>query len=116
MTYAQKLQDVRWQMKAARLKESAGWRCEHCGRKDAEQPESLFSLHVHHLFYIRDRDPWEYPDAYLVVLCSECHAGTHEAWDKLRATMATALRKTHHRRLLKAGIRLFNQAMEEIPA
>ena len=113
-TYSEQLKDVRWQQMALRLKDAANWRCEHCGRREADQRGKMFSLHVHHLFYIKDRAPWEYPSAYLVVLCSECHAGTHDAWDKLKATMATALRKTHHSQLFKAGVRMFNRAMEEV--
>lgn len=29
--------------------------------------------HVHHLYYQRGLDPWEYPDNALIILCKECH-------------------------------------------
>jgi len=40
-------------------------------------------LHVHHLYYVKGRDPWEYPDFALVPLCDDCHAFQHDM-DTLR--------------------------------
>lgn len=60
MTYAEKLKDPRWQKKRLEVLESAGWKCEYCGRDDLE-------LHVHHLKYTGE--PWEAPMEDLEALC-----------------------------------------------
>jgi hypothetical protein len=56
MTYAEKLRDPRWRCRRAERIEQAG------------EP-----LEVHHVIYIRRRDPWDYPDELLLVLCGTCH-------------------------------------------
>jgi len=38
-----------------------------------------YSLHVHHKFYILDRQPWEYLDDDLITFCNWCHWKFHEA-------------------------------------
>lgn len=45
--------------------ERAGFKCEDC----KEQKH----LHIHHLFYQRGLEPWEYPNESLLALCEECH-------------------------------------------
>lgn len=35
------------------------------------------TLNVHHLFYMRARVPWDYPDWVLVTLCEFCHSQEH---------------------------------------
>lgn len=42
------------------------WACKKCG--DAQS-----TLHVHHNYYRRGLDPWEYPPEALVTLCESCH-------------------------------------------
>ena len=34
-------------------------------------------LHIHHKYYIKDRNPWEYENDALVTLCAECHQKRH---------------------------------------
>lgn len=75
-TYSQKLRDPRWQKKRLLALERAGWRCEMCG-------DSESTLHVHHKQYFKGREPWEYADDQLAVLCELCHAEEHEAPDYL---------------------------------
>lgn len=31
------------------------------------------SLHVHHTYYRKNTEPWDYPDEALVTLCEACH-------------------------------------------
>jgi hypothetical protein len=69
MTYAQKLQDPRWRCRRADLIQKAGFCCTEC---NAEQ-EVDGPLDFHHVIYIRRRDPWDYPDELLLVLCGTCH-------------------------------------------
>lgn len=66
MTYAEKLKDPRWQKKRLEIMERAGFKCEACG-------DSKETLHVHHGYYERGFDPWDYEDATLWCLCASCH-------------------------------------------
>ena len=34
-------------------------------------------LHVHHLYYVQSRMPWEYKNQALVTLCNDCHTEAH---------------------------------------
>ncbi len=46
--------------------ERDGYTCQSCG--DTET-----TLHVHHLEYYKNTDPWDYPDDRLITLCEFCH-------------------------------------------
>lgn len=81
-TYAQKLQDPRWQKARLRKLEEAGWACENCGDEESQ-------LHVHHPVYVKGREPWEYPNEELQVLCHVCHSGHHEAESELSSLVAS---------------------------
>jgi hypothetical protein len=70
-TYAEKLQDPRWQKKRLECLEDSGWACSLCGSDDK-------TLHVHHKGYIRGREPWDYKLDELAVLCETCHQDTHK--------------------------------------
>jgi hypothetical protein len=77
-TYAEKLRDPRWQKKRLEIMERDGFQCRECGDKEAE-------LHVHHGYYGKGRQPWEYPDEALITLCADCH-DDYEHWrEKLLA-------------------------------
>lgn len=28
---------------------------------------------IHHLFYLKDFEPWDIPDGFLITLCEDCH-------------------------------------------
>lgn len=62
--YAEKLRDPRWIKKRDELKVLANHTCNSCGATDK-------TLHVHHPFYKKEVEPWEYEN--LVVLCEDCH-------------------------------------------
>lgn len=64
--YSEKLKDPRWQKKRLSILERDGFKCRNCNKDDTE-------LVVHHLRYIRGREPWEYADRYLLTLCAVCH-------------------------------------------
>ena len=45
-------------------------------------PKSLFSflpLHVHHQYYIKGKEPWDYDDSALITLCADCHQKRHSS-------------------------------------
>lgn len=80
-TYAEKLRDPRWQKRRLEVLEAAGWKCSYCERSDGE-------LQVHHLAYMRGRDPWDYPDTGLRSACVECHRREQEKLDELSSLIA----------------------------
>lgn len=75
-SYSEKLKDPRWQKKRLEVLEVAEWSCALC--QDSES-----TLHVHHKQYIKGREPWEYDDNQLVVLCESCHHEEHQGEDIL---------------------------------
>jgi hypothetical protein len=66
--FFEKYRDRRWQEKRLRIMERAGFRCEMCGSDDKKT-----QLHIHHGYYRRGADPWDYPDDTLWCLCEACH-------------------------------------------
>jgi hypothetical protein len=82
-TYAEKLRDPRWQKARLGRLEQAQWRCERCGDASSE-------LQIHHNWYIKNLEPWDYSPDQLTVLCADCHdyAGTVHA--RLREILSTA--------------------------
>jgi len=64
--YSEKLKDPRWQKMRLQILERDGWCCQRC--LDSES-----TLHVHHLRYVPDWEPWEYPPNLCLTLCEECH-------------------------------------------
>lgn len=66
-TYAEKLRDPRWQKLRLEIMQRDGFKCRHCG--DKEQ-----TLNVHHSYYEKGFNPWDYPDQTLFTLCIDCHS------------------------------------------
>ena len=81
MTYQEKLQDPRWNAIRKIILERDGHFCQTCGATNEE-------LHVHHLYYIDGKNPWEYDDEALVTLCCNCHTIFHTK-DALRAKIGS---------------------------
>ena len=65
-SYAEKLRDPRWQKKRLEILERDGWTCRCCGDEDK-------TLHIHHRYYLRGIEPWEYELESLITLCEHCH-------------------------------------------
>ena len=42
------------------------WTCRFCGDKNN-------TLHVHHLTYLPNKEPWDYPEDFLITVCEACH-------------------------------------------
>ena len=66
-TYSQKLLSPKWQKKRLQILNRDKFTCRLC--KD-DQTE----LHVHHLEYHKDCEPWEYENKLLITLCKHCHS------------------------------------------
>ena len=62
MNYSDKLKDPRWQKKRLEVLERDGWKCRYCHA--ADKP-----LHVHHLVYLKNKDPWEINNGFLITFC-----------------------------------------------
>lgn len=75
-TYWEKLKDPRWQKKRLIVLQERDFRCEVCG-------DDKSTLHVHHKQYFKGREPWEYENVQLAVLCEKCHSSTHDGEDAL---------------------------------
>ena len=75
MNYSELLKDPRWQKKRLEIFDRDGWKCVECG-------EIRTNLHGHHIKYIKNRLPWDYPDHLIITLCENCHKNKHGKDDK----------------------------------
>lgn len=85
MTYSEKLKDPRWQKKRLEILNRDNWQCVSCLSKDK-------TLHIHHVDYLKGKDPWEYDDEYLMTLCYECHKEFTEELPRLEKELISTLR------------------------
>lgn len=81
MTYTEKLRDPRWQRKRLEIMNRDGFRCKECKVSDA-------TLNIHHGYYERGLEPWEYEDETLHTLCERCHEIAEEARRHLYYTLS----------------------------
>ena len=65
--YEKKLVSPHWQRRRLEIMQKNDFKCHFCGNADEQ-------LDIHHLIYLRGRDPWEYDDPYLIAICHSCHA------------------------------------------
>lgn len=70
--YFAKLKDPRWQKKRLEILNRDQFTCRLCDDKES-------TLHVHHVWYERGADPWDYPENCLITLCENCHEELHVA-------------------------------------
>jgi hypothetical protein len=70
-----------WQRKRLEILKRADFRCEDCGSEEK-------TLHTHHRFYLRGREPWEYEDEAFLCLCQDCHAAEEERLEQARHAWA----------------------------
>lgn len=68
--HAEKLKHPKWQRKRLEVMERDGFICRDCGDSDK-------TLNVHHLFYVKNREVWDYPLFSLKTLCKDCHSDAH---------------------------------------
>lgn len=80
----EKYRDRRWQKKRLEIMERDGWRCRDCDGDDTTV------LNVHHHYYDRGADPWDYPDDALITLCEPCHERRTELIQKFRSALGEA--------------------------
>lgn len=85
-TYGDKLKDPRWQKRRLEILQRDKWTCQQCEATDE-------TLHVHHLWYKPDTDPWEAPDRALLTLCETCHEDETACWPDEADMVVRALRE-----------------------
>lgn len=62
-----------WKNKREYILKRDQYTCQICGRTEQDG----VTLQVHHLIYLANCKPWEYPDYAYITLCSGCHASEH---------------------------------------
>lgn len=65
-SYYEKLKDPRWQKVRLKIMDRDKFTCLLCNSKDK-------TLNVHHGYYQKNAEPWEYPEESLHTLCEPCH-------------------------------------------
>lgn len=68
LTYVEKLKNPLWQRKRLEILQRDNFRC-----TEPSCFEDTKTLHVHHLDYIKGKEPWDYPNEYFTTLCEDCH-------------------------------------------
>lgn len=66
MDYSELLRHPFWQKRRLEILQRDKFACRECTDK-------LSNLQIHHLYYIKDALPWEYPDEALITVCDLCH-------------------------------------------
>ena len=69
-TYSEKLKDPQWQKRRLEIMARDGFTCQYCAASDK-------ALSVHHLYYVSNREPWNYPGWSLITICNDCHRSEH---------------------------------------
>ena len=65
-TYSEKLRDPRWQKLRLEIMSRDEFKCRLCRKEDK-------TLNVHHSYYAKGANPWDYPNEFLVTVCEKCH-------------------------------------------
>jgi|GEM_PF-2507864 hypothetical protein len=98
-SYAERLKDPRWQKMRLKILERDEWCCQICF-------DSKETLHIHHRYYKKNTDPWDYPLESLVTLCESCHESEAEYMPE----MLKDLNETLKQKFLSADISLITIA------
>lgn len=65
--YSELLRHPFWQRKRLSILERDNFTCRQCC-------DALSNLQIHHVYYIPNTMPWDYPNEALITLCDLCHA------------------------------------------
>lgn len=72
-SYYDLLKDYRWIDKREEILQRDNYRCVPCSKKADDLPAIGKQLHVHHLIYKKECNPWDYDNKDLITFCDECH-------------------------------------------
>lgn len=73
MTYSEKLRDSRWQKKRLEVLQREDFKCQWCKMIHGVDLDQNQEVQVHHGYYEKGLDPWEYDSDSLFCLCKEHH-------------------------------------------
>lgn len=108
MTYAEKLKDPRWQKKRLEILNRDDFTCQLCD-------DNKSTLHVHHRAYA-NREPWDYPNEWLVTLCESCHQSETQYIDDALQMIGQELRKKFFSKdIASLGFAIESMAMVHLP-
>jgi 5-methylcytosine-specific restriction endonuclease McrA len=96
MNYKEQYQHPKWLKKRFEVLERDGYKCTNCG-------ENQKNLNVHHYFYNKGWNVWDYNSMHLTTFCDDCHNKWHEIKDGLDVMFSV---KTNHLYQLSEIIRL----------
>lgn len=65
--YSELLRHPFWQRKRLEIFQRDDFTCKKCLATES-------NLQVHHIYYLTNHKPWEYPNEALITLCELCHA------------------------------------------
>ena len=85
-SYFEKLKDPRWQQMRLKVLERDEWMCRLCRDKDE-------TLAVHHRYYERGKEPWDYPPEALVTLCQDCHEAERREMEEYQPLLLQQIKK-----------------------
>jgi hypothetical protein len=88
MTYGEKLKDPRWQKKRLEILNRDEFTCQQC-------LDTTRTLMVHHRYYTKGLEPWEYEDSCYKTLCDVCHSLEHDSRPICEANLLLALKETN---------------------
>lgn len=115
VSYKDKLKDVRWQKKRLEVLGRDKFRCMGCleGAETAEDSGSTITLHVHHTYYKKGLEPWEYPLDSLITLCEGCHS--NESADLAKIVEAEFIEALKHKGFTCADFQFVTESMNAAP-
>lgn len=83
--YSEQRLDPRWQKRRLEIMQRDDFKCTECCAEDK-------TLNVHHVYYTRGADVWDYPDHALLTLCSDCHEAEHAMSESSDRSLIVALK------------------------
>jgi len=84
--YSESFKDPQWQKKRLEIMDRDAFVCVLCC-------DDKSTLNVHHLWYEKGKNPWEYPNRCYITLCEDCHKAEHERNDEIKGTSLLGLKK-----------------------
>ncbi len=75
--YVTLLDTREWGMKRDIIIKRDGGVCTRCKGERKNEKGGIFSLEVHHTYYVKNTLPWNYDDESLITLCTYCHTEAH---------------------------------------
>lgn len=84
--YQRKLAHPDWQKKRLEILQRDNFQCKDCNSKEKE-------LHIHHIYYLPNTEPQNYPDKAYITLCHECHQREEDKLKELDSGILMRLRR-----------------------